>query len=225
MNAEEILAKVRAEEQTPEGWVVFPLQRNKLLQGLLWWIFGIVMGLGLLAFIVPIVLPGNYQHGLFGSILTTLLLGMLLFVTIGSAWLLVADIRRLQHLEKHVIVLTDEAFVKQEGDTVIYVPLESIRYVTPRGRPPAERAPESLANTREVSQPGVGLLGFFVGRSTASTMTGTAARSRRKRTRTPTSLAFIDTRSDTEVTVVTDAAYGDPFYIAAVLKEYTVVMQ
>jgi hypothetical protein len=38
--------------------------------------------------------------------------------------------------------------------------------------------------------------------------------------RVPTSLAFIDSRTDTEVTVVTDKSFGDPFYIAAHLKQY-----
>jgi hypothetical protein len=43
--------------------------------------------------------------------------------------------------------------------------------------------------------------------------------------RTPTSLAFIDSRDDSEVTVVTDEAYGDPFMIAALLKQYSRVAQ
>jgi hypothetical protein len=30
----------------------------------------------------------------------------------------------------------------------------------------------------------------------------------------------VDSRDDTEVIVTTDQAYGDPFYIAAHLKEY-----
>ncbi len=43
---------------------------------------------------------------------------------------------------------------------------------------------------------------------------------RRGRMRTPTSLAFLDTRTDTEVIVTNDSAFGDPFMIAALLKEY-----
>jgi hypothetical protein len=33
-------------------------------------------------------------------------------------------------------------------------------------------------------------------------------------------LAFIDTRTDEEVVVVSDGAFGDPFMIAALLKRY-----
>ncbi|GAC1653680.1 MAG: hypothetical protein NVS4B12_25500 [Ktedonobacteraceae bacterium] len=58
--------------------------------------------------------------------------------------------------------------------------------------------------------------GFFMGQ--AATREG--ARTHRRRRRTPTSLAFIDTRTDNEVIVVTDGAYGDPFMIAALLKQY-----
>jgi len=43
---------------------------------------------------------------------------------------------------------------------------------------------------------------------------------RRKRSRTPNTLAFVDSRNDSEVIVTTDQAYGDPFYIAAHLKKY-----
>ena len=57
---------------------------------------------------------------------------------------------------------------------------------------------------------------FFLGH--ASTREG--ARTHRRQRRTPTTLAFVDTRTDDEVVVVTDGAYGDPFMIAALLKQY-----
>lgn len=50
-------------------------------------------------------------------------------------------------------------------------------------------------------------------------------RQRRKRMRTPTTLAFIDSRNDAEVIVVTDHSYGDPFQIAAFLKQYAASVQ
>ena len=45
-------------------------------------------------------------------------------------------------------------------------------------------------------------------------------RIRRQRMRAPTSLAFLDARNNTEVIVVSDDAFGDPFAIANTLKEY-----
>ncbi len=46
-------------------------------------------------------------------------------------------------------------------------------------------------------------------------------RQRRKRMRTPTTLAFLDTRTDAEVVLANDSSFGDPFTIAALLKQYT----
>jgi hypothetical protein len=43
--------------------------------------------------------------------------------------------------------------------------------------------------------------------------------------RTPTTLAFLDARNDVEVIVATDRSYGDPFEIAAVLKQYAARVQ
>jgi hypothetical protein len=133
---------------------------------------------------------------------------------------LISDIRRLSEIEKHLIVITDEDFVKQEGKRVIHVPLSHVRYVTARGRAPIEDNPSAHAKDRDASltqMPSMrdNMLGMLLGRG----MTG-STKTRRKRMRTPTSLAFIDTRTEQEVTVVNDGAYGDPFFIASVLKEH-----
>jgi hypothetical protein len=132
----------------------------------------------------------------------------------------VSDIRRLVEIDKHLIVITDEDFVKQEGTKVIQVPLSHIRYVTARGRAPIESPPSVDTKERDTSlapMPNMrdNILGMFIGRRETG-----SAKTRRKRMRTPTSLAFIDARTDKEITVVNDSVYGDPFLIAAVLKEH-----
>jgi hypothetical protein len=38
-------------------------------------------------------------------------------------------------------------------------------------------------------------------------------------------LAFVDSRTDTEVKVTDNTSYGDPFKIAALLKEYATSVQ
>lgn len=220
MNAEEVLSNIRAKEELPENWVVFPLLRPKIITAILGWIGGIIMGSGLLALIIPIVIPENYTHGIAPAIVTTLILCTFAFIFIGSLILLVSDIRRLNEIEKHVIVITDEDFIKQEGNKIIQVPLSHVRHVTARGRAPGEDNPPAHTkdhNTSPMQLPGMrdNMLGMFIGRGgTGST------KKRRTRMRTPTSLAFIDVRIDKEITVVNDSAYGDPFLIAAVLKEH-----
>jgi hypothetical protein len=220
MDAEEILTRVRDSAERPQHWTVFPLLYSKVLGGIVGWVIGIILGLGLLVVIAPAVIPYNFMRGAAAIIFTILLLGLLVFVTGGSLVLLVIDILRLIQADRHIIVVTEEDFVKQEGRKVIHVPLTAVRHVTPRGRTPANSTPveetEENDTVRQIPGVGEGVLGFFMGRgSTASGM-----KWRRKRMRTPTSLAFIDIRTNREVTVVNDNSYGDPFMIAAVLKQY-----
>jgi hypothetical protein len=68
----------------------------------------------------------------------------------------------------------------------------------------------------EVPRPGDNFVGFLFGRGFIPSV----SRQRRKRMRTPTTLAFLDARTDTEVVVATDASFGDTFMIAALLKQY-----
>ncbi|MFL5628312.1 MAG: hypothetical protein ACJ788_22250 [Ktedonobacteraceae bacterium] len=221
MDSSEILEQARTGPDTPHGWVVLPLGRDKVILGILGWILGIVLGMGLFTLLAFIMIPYNYQHGAGPAIFSTILLGILLFTGLGSLWALIIDIRRLLAIEKHVIVITPEAFVKQEGEKIIHVPLMYVRHVTARGAaPPADRSIESVGLDTQ-SHARDNLIGFVAGRG----FTPSGMRWRRKRMRTPTSLAFIDSRTDSEVTVVTDAAYGDPFMIAALLKQYAASVQ
>lgn len=221
--AEEILAQTRSGSELPHGWVVFPLLRSKVVLGIIGWIFGIILGFGLFALIANIVIPFNYQRGWFPATFSTVLLGILLFIGLGSIYLVIIDIRRLSQPEKHIIIITPDNFVKQEGNKIIQVPLEHVRHVTARGLPPPDRTPpsEQERGVRGVPGMGEGMVGFLFGRGLSTSGT----RWRRKRMRTPTSLAFIDTRTDNEVTVVTDDAYGDPFAIASLLKRYAADVQ
>jgi len=220
MNADDIIARVRAGKEPPENWVVFPLLRYKIIMAILGWIGGMLLGGGLLALITPIVIPANYERGLTAAIVTTLILCIIAFIFVGSLVLLVFDIRRLSEIDKHIIVITDEDFVKQEGAKIIQVPLSHVGYVTTRGRAPVENNLSVETADRDTSlreMPGTreNILGMFLGRRSTG-----SAKTPPKRVRTPTSLAFIDDRTEQEVTVVNDTAYGDPFLIAAVLKEH-----
>ncbi len=212
MESAEILAQAKAGPDAPGGWVVLPLLRNKVLWGILGWIFGIILGFGLFVLVALGTIPANYESGLLPALFSTVFLAILLFVGLGSAWALIVDVRRLRHADQHIIVITPEDFVKQEGDKIIHVPLSSVRYVTARG----QRPPDRVAEKQNVPSSKENMLGFVFGRGLVPSGEGW----RRKRMRTPTSLAFVDSRTDSEVTVVTDNAYGDPFMIAAWLKEY-----
>ncbi|HLI08294.1 MAG TPA: hypothetical protein VKV40_17150 [Ktedonobacteraceae bacterium] len=212
MEAAEILEQAKAGEEAPSDWIVLPLLRGKVMWGIVGWIFGIIMGFGLLVAVALIVIPYNYENGVLPAVLSTFFLGVLLFIGVGSAWSLIVDVQKLMHTDQHIIVITPEHFVKQEGDKVVHVPLAYVRYVTARGKKPIDRT----AKKEHIPSAKENMLGFVIGRG----LVPSGESWRRGRMRTPTSLAFLDTRTDTEVIVTNDNSFGDPFMIAAWLKEY-----
>jgi len=221
MEADEILTQARSSPEGPHGWIILHISRRNLGMAILGWAFGIVLGFGLFAAVASVVIPTNFQRGSAAAIVTGILLAMLLFIGLGSLWTLITDIQRLLHSDKHIIVITPEDFVKQEGKKIIRVPLVNVRHVTARGKAPVDRTTPEESQLREIPRAGENAVGFLLGRG----LVPSGARIRRRRMRTPTSLAFIDTRTGSEVTVVTDEVYGDPFMIAALLKQYAAAVQ
>ncbi len=216
MEAAEILERARSSgEETPPGWLVLPLLKRKLTTDIIGWVVGALVGFGLFAFIASVTIPYNFQQGAFSGCFATVLMIMTLFIGGGSAWSIITDVRRLRQIEKYLIVITPDDFVKQEGDKIVHVPLTYVRYVTARGKPPPDRSASKNA-IRDVPSAGENVAGFIFGRA----FFPSGQRLRRKRMRTPTTLAFLDTRTDTEVVVASDSSYGDTFEIAAYLKQY-----
>jgi hypothetical protein len=216
MESAEILDQARVSDEAPHGWIVLPLLRNKVAIAIAGWIIGAIIGLGLFALMASVMIPNNFQNGPPAAIFSAILLGVVLFIGIGSIWATIGDIGRLRNADKYLIVITPEDFVKQEGKKIIHVPLRYVRHVTARGVPPPDRTAPSGGAISEVPRPGDNLVGFLFGRGFIPTV----SRQRRKRMRTPTTLAFLDARTDTEVVVATDASFGDTFMIAALLKQY-----
>lgn len=221
MEAAEILDTARISgEETPPGWLVLPLLRKKLISGMFGWAVGALIGFALFAFIAYVTIPYNFQTSFFTGCFATVLMLITLFIGIGSIWSLMMDARRLRRIEDYLIVITPDDFVKQEGDKVVHVPLMYVRHVTARGAPPPDRsAPRNAMG--EVPGAGENVAGFIFGRA----FFPSGQKMRRKRMRTPTTLAFLDSRTDSEVVVATDTSYGDTFEIAAYLKQYAARLQ
>ena len=219
MEAAEILEKARGEP--PPGWIILPLLRNKVMLGIAGWVVGAIVGFGLFAAMAPIMIPHNYYYGLIPAVFTTLVLGMVLFVGIGSVWQIIVDTRRLLEADKHVIIITSEDFVMQKGEKIIHVPLVYVRHITARGTPPPDRTAPKGAVVSDMPHTGENISGFLFGRG----LIPSGRRMRRKGKRSPTMLAFVDSRTDTEVKITDNTSYGDPFKIAALLKEYATSVQ
>ncbi len=217
METEDILTRAKISPEAPPGWIVLRLLRDRVMRGIAGWIFGVIAGLGIFTVVALIVIPHNYQYGIVPALFTTLFLGLLLFIGLGSAWLLLVDVRRLREADKHLIIITPDDFVKQEGEKIIHVPLVHVQYVTARGVAP-DRTPRRDSSGRPIL------------RAAAADPSSRGAfipffQWRRKIARSPTSLAFVDTRTDTEVMVVTDEAFGDPSIIGTMLKQYAASVQ
>src|SRR5207245_11080877 len=97
--------------RSPHGWIILPLLRNKVRLNILGWIAGAIVGFGLFAIMVPIMIPHNYLYGLIPALVSTILLGMVLFVGIGSVWQIIVDTRRLLQANKYIMVITPNEFV------------------------------------------------------------------------------------------------------------------
>lgn len=220
MEAAEILERARMGDEAPQGWLILPLLTRKVATGIAGWALGAIIGFGLFAIIAAIVIPYNYEQGVFAGCFSTFLLGMMLFIGGGSLWAMVSDIRRLRRADQYLIVITPDDFVKQEGKKIVHVPLADVRHVTARGARPPDRTPNQNA-LREVPGSGENLAGFVFGRA----FFPSGMRQRRRRMRTPTTLAFVDARTDDEVVIATDNSYGDTFEIAAYLKQYAASAQ
>ena len=223
MEATEILEKARAGGEFPNGWVVLPLLRNKVRLGILGWIAGAIVGFGFFALMVPLMIPHNYLYGFIPALISTVILGMVLFIGIGSVWQIIVDTRRLLEAEKHIIVITPDEFVMQDGEEIRHVPLMYIRNITARGIAPPDQAAPKGAVVSNMPHVGENLSGFLFGRGFIPTVSRWRARRRAKHT--PSTLGFIDSRTNTEVIIKDYSLYGDPSKIATLMKENTSSVQ
>jgi hypothetical protein len=223
LEATEILAKAKADGEPPKGWVVLPLLRNKVKLGILGWICGVIIGFGFFVLMVPLMIPHNYQYGPFPALASTLLLAMVLFIGVGSIWQIIVDTRRLLEADKHIIILTPDEFVAQDGEKIIHVPLMYVRHITARGIAPVDRTPPQDPVVSNMPHVGDNLSGLFFGRGLIPTVS--RWRMRRRAKHTPSTLGFIDSRTNNEVLIKNYNQYGDPNIIAALMQDYTSSVQ
>ncbi len=109
----------------------------------------------------------------------------------------------------------------QQGKKMIHVPLMYVRHITARGTPPPDRTAPKGAVVSDMPHSGENLSGFILGRG----LIPSGRRVFRRGKRAPTLLAFVDSRTGTEVKVTDNNSYGEPFKIASLLKEYAASVQ
>jgi hypothetical protein len=216
MEAAEILSTARS-GSAPSGWVILPLRRYQVGFAMLQWALGTVMGLGLFAGLFSATVPDNFESGMGGAIITSFFLALLGFVGVGSLWLLIKDGLRYLHADQSIIVITPDVYFKQEGSKIDLVPLEDIAYLTTRGtRPPGKRS--SWAAYNAAPEPAYDPEDRDIAGHAASI--GRMLYGRRRRPRGPTSVSFVDMRTDRKITVTADSSYAHPYELGETLQRY-----
>lgn len=212
MEAAEILSTARSADP-PSNWIILPLQRRQVGLSILGWAVGAILGLTLFVGLFLATWPENFEHGAAGIIITSLFLALLGFTGIGSLWLLIYDSLRLMRADRSIIVITPQAYCKQQGGKIDLVPLEEVGYLTTRG----SKAPATRAAWAMYEMPSDDTRSQGGGR-----LQGGAIRMfwRRRNPRGPTSVAFVDLRNDKKIMVTNDHSYGHPYDVGETLRAF-----
>ncbi len=107
----------------------------------------------------------------------------------------------------------------QDGEKIIHVPLMYVRHVTARGIAPPDGTATQGAVVSNMPHAGENLSGFLFGRGFIPTVS--RWRIRRRAKHTPSTLGFIDSRTNSEVIIKDYNLYGDPTTIATLMQDYT----
>jgi hypothetical protein len=197
MDAQAILEKARSND-VPDSWNVWPLRVERVRRSALGWSTCALVGLILLVPVVLATIPYDFTHGVGLSIFATLLLTLVGAVAFGSLGIAVYDIWRLIHANEYLLVITPDDYVRVgPGNKQTHVPIEDITNVTMRGvmvNAPYEAMREAdFSNMTPIKR--------------ISRVAGNFYTPRQPK-RAPV-LAFLDTRSNTEVVVATDNSFDD----------------
>lgn len=215
MDAQMVLSTARS-GQMPDHWHAWPLRKDFVLRSAIKWGLGGVVLLAVFAVVVSATVPYNFQHGGAGTVVVTIIIialaGLAAFGGLGVA---LYDFWRAANAGRYLLVMTPEDYVKAEPRKITHVPMENVAYVTLRGIKTADMvAYEETAAQQGPSAPGARRFGGAV-LSGGPLYIG--AQRRRTRAQTPT-LAFLDTRTNKEVIVGTDASFDELPALEYVLK-------
>lgn len=212
MDAQTVLSTARGGVM-PDHWHAWPLRKDFVLRSAIKWGIAAVLLLAIFALVVSATVPYDFQHGGTGAaIFSVVLIAVVGTAAFGSLGIMLYDLWRIANASRYLLVMTPEDYVKAEPRKVIHVPMDSVAYVTLRGvKSPEMRAYEEAGGGR-------GTHDIFQSRSLDRvTRTVGGANQRRLRAQSPT-LAFLDTRTDKEVIVATDASFDELPALEYVLK-------
>ncbi|HET8905424.1 MAG TPA: hypothetical protein VFN11_00515 [Ktedonobacterales bacterium] len=206
MDAQDILEQVRS-STVPDSWNVWPLRVERVRRSVIGWGICAVVGFVLLVLVVIATVPYDFTHGTGLSVFATILLLLVGAVAFGSLAIAGYDIWRLMHAEEYLLVITPDDYVKAgPGNKLAHVPMDDIAYVTMRG----VKLTNQYDAVREAD---------FSNLTPMKRLTRVAGNfyTPREPKRAPV-LAFMDTRTNTEVVVATDNSFDELATIEQVIS-------
>lgn len=202
MEPSEILRIALQPGEPPVGWTVIPINRENVRRSIFGWTLASLLGFGLMAVLLSFIFDVFSVFSL--PFLFILIMG---FLGIGSAYLVVKKIRVLSDADHHLIVLTPDLYVQRTGAKVTAVPLTQVSNVTLRGVFGGSMS--SKLDDTDVKVAAMSANQFFGGRQLHRTR------------RTPDSLAFVDARDGSIVTVAEDNSFAPLEVLEEYLRQYT----
>jgi hypothetical protein len=197
MDAQAILEIARS-NTVPDSWNVWPLHVERVRRSALGWGTCSLVGFLLLVPIIIATVPYDFTHGVGLSVFATVILALVGAVAFGSLGIAVYDVWRLMHANEYLLVVTPDDYLRVgPGNKQTHVPIEDIAHVTMRG----VKVNAHYDAMREAD---------FSNMSPWKRMSRLAGSfySPREPKRAP-ALAFIDTRTNTEVVVATDNSFDE----------------
>lgn len=197
MDAQGILEKARSSD-VPDSWNVWPLHTERVRRSSLGWGAVAIASFILLAFVVSATVPYDFTHGTGRAVFAAVLLTLVGSVAFGSMGIAVYDIWRLLHAGEFLLVITPDDYLRVEpGNKQTHVPIEDIANVTMRGV--KVNMPQEAMRDADFSN--------LTPMKRLSRVAGNFYTPREPK-RAPV-LAFVDTRTNTEIVVARDNSFDD----------------
>jgi hypothetical protein len=197
MDAQVILEKARS-STVPDSWNVWPLRVERVRRSVLGWSICALVGFVLLVLVAIATIPYDFTHGTGLTVFAIILLLLVGSVAFGSLAIAIYDMWRLIHADEYLLVITPDDYLKvTPGNKQWHVPMDDIAYVTMRG----VKINTQYDAMREAD---------FSNLSPVKRLTRVAGNfyTPREPKRAPV-LAFMDTRTNSEVVVATDNSFDE----------------
>jgi hypothetical protein len=206
MDVQAVIEKARS-NNVPDSWNVWPLRVERVRRSMIGWALCALVGILLLIPVVSATIPYDFTHGTGLSVFATVLLLLVGIVAFGALGIAIYDGWRLLHANEYLLVITPDDYVRvAPRSKLTHVPIDDVAHVTMRGvkvNPQYDAMRQADFSNLTPMKRLQRVAGNFY--------------TPREPRRAPV-LAFMDTRTNTEVVVATDNSFDDLATLEQVLN-------